>query len=249
MILLVFAGASPSPLSAQEADADLPKWSLDSEAGVSIFFGASDQTTIATKAKLTRESRLFEAETDLSYLYGEATDGEGITFVNKRSWSVAASLGYRGFAWVNPYSQASASSSLEKKIELRYDAGAGAKFTVLQSDVTKLNFALAVLAEKTIQSGDQNGDSQVLARWAGELHFRRTFTDGRVVFEASSKYNPVFDELANYTVEAGSSVGFKLSEIISLKFSVVDNYDSRAKARGAESNNDGRVLFSVLSSF
>jgi hypothetical protein len=69
------------------------------------------------------------------------------------------------------------------------------------------------------------------------------------VVEGKAVYSPVFDEADNYVVSAESSIAFKLSEIISLKLSVVDNYDSRAKDRGARDNNDGRVLFSVLSSF
>ncbi len=245
----LLSGLLPGVAGAQEAEEPLPRWSLDSEAGASVFFGASDQTTVATKVKLTRTSALFQVENDLTYLYGEASDGEGVTFVNKRSWSVGSTLDYRGFSWLNPYGFGSVSSSLEKKIERRYKGGGGAKFTALESDVSTLDFALAVLAEKTIQSSPTDGESQVLARWAGEFGFRRTFSEERVVFETTGQYNPVFDQFANYTVEAGSSLAFKLSEIISLKLSVEDNYDSRAKARGAASNNDGRVLFSVLSSF
>jgi hypothetical protein len=71
----------------------------------------------------------------------------------------------------------------------------------------------------------------------------------RVVIAAEMEYNPVFDQFENYTVLAEGSVAFQLSEIVSLKLSVVDNYDSRAKTRGARGNNDGRVLFGVLSAF
>jgi len=50
-------------------------------------------------------------------------------------------------------------------------------------------------------------------------------------------------------VKAESSLAFRLSEVVSLKVSVRDNFDSQAKKRGAVSNNDGRVLFSVLAAF
>ena len=53
-------------------------------------------------------------------------------------------------------------------------------------------------------------------------------------------------QLENYTFQAESSLAFRLSEVVSLKMSVRDNFDSGAKDRGAVSNNDGRVLFSVL---
>jgi len=244
LFLLVFS----TPLHAQE-DPPPPDWSFQSEIGASVFFGASDQTTVATTIGVDRKGARFELENDFSYLYGEATTEEGGTFVNKRSWSVGSNLDYLGFSRVNPYMFGSALSSLEKAIEIRYKWGAGAKLTALDSEVSKLDFALAVLGERTKEDSPDNGDTEVLARWSGEFNLQRRFSEGRTVFEAKANYSPVLDEAANYTVTAESSIAFKLSEIISLKLSVVDNYDSRAKTRGALDNNDGRILFSVLSSF
>jgi len=241
--------AGPSLLRAQEADPSPPEWNLESEVGASIFFGASDQTTIATSVGVTRRSERFDLGNSLAYLYGEATTEEGATSVNKRSWTVGSNLNYRGFTWVNPYVFGSVLSSLEKAIEIRYKGGAGGKITLLDSDVSRLNVGLAVLGEKTIQRDATDGGSEVLARWSGEFNLRRSFSEGRTVFDSKANYSPVFDQADNYTITAESSLSFKLSEIISLKLSVVDNYDSRAKNRGARDNNDGRVLFSVLSSF
>lgn len=243
----VFSG--PSRLQAQEEPADSTEWRLESEVGASVFFGASDQTTVATAVGAMRRSRRFELEGDLAYLYGEATNEEGATSVNKRSWTVGSNLNYRGFTRVNPYIFGNVLSSLEKAIEIRYKGGAGGKVTILDSDVSRLNFGLAVLGEKTIQRDPDNGDSEILGRWSGQFNFRRSFSNDRTVLEAKANYSPVFDQADNFTVTAESSLAFKLSEIISLKLSIVDNYDSRAKDRGARDNNDGRVLFSVLSSF
>ncbi len=236
-------------LRAQEEEPPGADWSFEGEVGASVFFGASDQTTVATNIGVDRKGSRFEVESDLSYLYGEATGEEGNTFVNKRSWSVGGNLDYRGFSWVNPYIFGNALSSLEKAIEVRYKGGAGAKLTAIESQETRLDLAVAVLGERTVERSAGNGDSEVLARWTGEVQFRRSFSQERTVFQAKADYNPVFDEFANYTIQAETSLAFKLSEIISLKLSVVDHYDSRAEDRGAADNNDGRVLFSVLSSF
>ena len=43
-----------------------------------------------------RESQLFELKNDLSFLYGETSNDEGESSVNKRSWEMAANLDYRG---------------------------------------------------------------------------------------------------------------------------------------------------------
>jgi hypothetical protein len=238
-----------SPLSAQEEEQPPVDWSFESEVGASIFFGASDQTTVATRVGVDRKGARFELENDLSYLYGEASGESGNTFVNKRSWAAESNLDYRGFSRLNPYMFGSALSSLEKAIEVRYKWGAGAKLTALESETSSLDFGLAFLGEKTVEDSPTNGDSELLARWSGEFNLRRSFSGERTVFQAKANYSPVFDHSDNYTVTAEGSIAFKLSEIISLKLSVVDNYDSRAEARGAGDNNDGRVLFSVLSSF
>jgi hypothetical protein len=248
-LLLALFLSGPASLLAQDEAPPPPDWSFESEIGASVFFGASDQTTVATKVGVDRKGPSFELENDFSYLYGEATDETGNTFVNKRSWAIASNLDYRGFTRLNPYLFGSALSSLEKAIAIRYKGGAGAKLTVLESEASHLDFALAVLAERTVEDSPDNGDSEVLARWSGGFTLRRAFSEGRTVFEAKADYDPVFDEFDNFTVTAESSIAFRLSRVISLKLSVVDNYDSKAEDRGARDNNDGRVLFSVLSSF
>ena len=249
LFFIPLALLATSPILAQEEAPPAVDWSGEGEIGASVFFGASDQTTVAVAFGLDRKGPRFQLENDLSYLYGEASNDAGEGAVNKRSWAVASNLDYRGFTWVNPYVFGGVLSSLEKAIKIRYKGGAGAKLTVLDSEATRLKFAVAVLGEKTVERSSDNGDSEILARWAGEADFRHAFSGGRTVFEAKGNYSPVFEDRENFTATAESSIAFKLTEIISLKLSVVDNYDSRAKDRGALDNNDGRVLFSVLSAF
>ncbi|MGD2123632.1 MAG: cytochrome c oxidase assembly protein [Gemmatimonadota bacterium] len=250
MATLLLAG--PGLAQAQAGDPDAPPavdWSIETEVGASIFFGAKDQTTVATELGVVRDSHRFELETDASFLYGESTDEEGGDFVNKRSWDLGANLDYRGFSWVNPYIFGSAHSSLEKKIHRRYKAGGGAKLTALESDVSRLDFAAALLVEQTSGTTENDGTSEWAGRWTGQAEFKRSFSEDRAVFEAKVDYSPKFQQVDDYTVEAESSLAFRLSEVVSLKLSVRDNFDSRAKTRGAISNNDGRVLFSVLAAF
>ncbi len=244
--------ASPAFAEAQSESAappPPPAWSFETEAGASFFFGATDQTTVAAEMGMNRESRLFEFQSGLAFLYGEVTDGEGESFVNKRSWELAANLDYRGFSWLNPFVLGSAVSSLEKKIHRRYKAGTGAKLTALDSDVSKLEFASAILVEQTVSSEEGNGSKEWLSRWTWAMFFRRSFSEERAVFEAGVDYNPKFRQLDDFTFQAESSLAFRLSEVLRLKLSVRDNFDNGAKDRGAVSNNDGRVLFSVLAAF
>ena len=243
------AGPWPRSFHQEQDSAPRVEWNLDTEVGASVFFGASDQTTVATKISSARMGPRFEVEGEAAYMYGESTDAEGNSFVNKRFWEIGTNLNYRGFSRVNPYVFGQVLSSLEKKIDIRYHGGAGAKATLRDTDRTRIDLAVAVLAEMTVEDAPDNGEDELLARWTGSFKLRRSFSEERVVLETETRYNPVFDEFDNYTISSESSLGFRLSEIISLKLSLVDNYDSRAEERGARSNNDGRILFSVLASF
>ena len=256
---LLLVGSGQAQAAAQSAtqgsgqvDAAAPppvEWALETEIGASLFFGASDQTTVATELGINRESQRFELQSDLSFLYGETTDSEGESSVTKRSWEVGGNLDYQGFTWVNPYVFGSALSSLEKRIHRRFKAGSGAKLTVLDTEVSRFDFATAILVEQTISSEEEDGQEEWLGRWTGQAKYRRTFSEERAVFEASLDYNPKFQQLNNFTFEAESSLAFRLSEIVSLKLSVQDQFDNQAKKRGAISNNEGRALFSVLAAF
>jgi hypothetical protein len=244
--------ASPGLAEAQAESASPPpppEWTIETEIGASVFFGATEQTTVATELGVGRESLRFEFESGLSFLYGETTDDEGESSVNKRSWELAANLDYRGFSWLNPFVLGSALSSLEKKIHRRYKGGGGAKLMAVDTEVSRLVFAAAVLVEQTVSSEEGNGGEEWLGRWTGAVKFRRSFSEERAVFEASMDYNPKFQQLNDFTFEAESSLAFRISDIVSLKLSVHDNFDNQAKSRGAVSNNDGRVLFSVLAAF
>jgi hypothetical protein len=246
-VLLLPSGLPP--LSAQEGEEPQRPWSFESEVGASMFFGASDQTSISTRLAADRKGSVFELDNRGSFLYGEATTEEGLTYVNKRSWEVGSNLSYRGFSRLNPYVFAKGLSSFERRIHRRYNAGAGGRVTVMDDRRSRLDFSLALLAERTLEEAGDGGDDELLARWTGRVRFRRSFSDARMVLSSEAEYNPVFDQFANFTVKSESSLSFALSRVVSLKLSLVDNYDSRAKDRGARSNNDGRLLFSVLGSF
>ena len=103
--------------------------------------------------------------------------------------------------------------------------------------------------EQTLGTSDSGAEAEWVGRWTGQARFRRSFSEDRAVFQASLDYNPQFQKIENYTLRAETSLAFRLSEVVSLKLSVRDTYDSRAKERGAISNNDGRFLVSVLAAF
>ncbi len=234
------------PIAAQSA----VQWRVEGELGASVFFGNRDQATVTSRAQMERADSSYEFSTKADFAYGEATDDAGVAFVNKRSWSVGSNVDYHPFSRVSPFIFGTVQSSFEQKIGLRYDVGAGGKINIVRNDVSRVDFRGALLVEQT-RSADQNGvgGDKTLARWLGVLRVRRTLDEGRITFNCETSYQPVFDDLGDYTVDFESSIAFQLSEVISLKLSLVDKFDSGAKDRGARTNNDGQLFFSVLSSF
>jgi putative membrane protein len=247
--LLPMDARAQDPSSGDTAEENPVSWTVESELGASVFFGAKHQTTVATELGVTRDSRLLEVETDYSFLYGEATNDAGDNFVNNRSWEIGANLNYRGFSGLNPYVFGGTLSSLEKRIRRRHKAGGGAKLTAVESEVSRLDLAAALAVEQTLGTSGSGAEAEWVGRWTGQARFRRSFSEDRAVFQASLDYNPQFQKIENYTLTAETSLAFRVSEIVSLKLSVRDNFDSRAKERGAISNNDGRFLVSVLAAF
>ena len=250
LVTLVGLMAVTHPALAQATAQSAVQWTVQGEVGASVFFGNRDQTTLTSRAQMERADSSYEFSTKADFAYGEAEDDAGTAFVNKRSWSVGSNVDYHPFSRVSPFIFGTVQSSFEKKIDLRYDAGAGGKVNIVRNDVSRVDFRGALLVEQT-RPADSNGggEDETLARWLGVLRVRRTLDDGRVTFESETQYQPVFDAFDNFTIDFEGSVAFELSEVISLKLSLVDKYDSGAKDRGARTNNDGQLFFSVLSSF
>lgn len=217
---------------------------------MSLFFGNSEQTIATTRASVTRTGSATEVDGEFQFNYGEATGPDGVAFVAKRSWLTRVTGQYRPFNPVSPFAVASIESSFEKRIDVRYNAGLGARVNAISTPRTTLNWSVALLGEKTEFDEEVGpGAEEELARWSTSLKVRRTLADEGVVFNSETSYRPEFDAFDRFTLSSTSSLSYALSDDLSMKVSFIDNYDSEAEARGARSNNDGQITFGLLSSF
>jgi hypothetical protein len=236
------------PAGAQEPPPEDGPWSFEGELGASVFFGNTDQTTVSSRAATTRADSTYEFESDASFIYSEATGETGNAFVAKRSWDVQTGLDYHPYARVSPFVFGTGESSFERRIAFRYQAGAGAKLTMIRNERSRVDLSGAVLAEQTwVRDGP--GDPDGLARLSTRLRGRRAFSDGRPTLQTVNFYRPALDDFGNFVFESESSLGYDLTSVVTLKVSFKDTYDSEAVERGADTNNDGQILFSVLRSF
>lgn len=235
----------PSSAAAQDED---KSWELGTEVGASVFFGASDQTAVLFRADYTLEGEHLEFNASGGFDYGEAEDESGTSFVNKRSWSLGSELDYEAGDWA-PFVFASGEGSFKRQIDLRLSGGAGTRYNFIRNDRTRFDISVAVLAERTdarVAPGEPE-EVETLARWSNRLRFNQKFGGDRAEFQAVAFYRPSFQEPGtDYTVDLESSLAFSLNGTVSFKVSLVDKYDALATTRGATSNNDGRLFFSIL---
>lgn len=243
-ILVLAAATFPSAgLLAQE-------WNAEGEVGASVFFGNTDQVSVTTRAAVERGDSILEFSGDVGFNYGQATDADGLSIVNKRSWLSRINLDYRPYSRLSPFFFARVERSLEKRLALRHSSGLGGKILFVLTERTRLDLSASLLAERTRPMGEiSREDDRTLARWSARLRFRRTFGDDRMTFNSENSYQPVFNTFNDFTFNSKNSLSFELTQVIALRLSFVDNFDSGAVTRGARTNNDGEILFSVISRF
>jgi hypothetical protein len=239
-------GLAASPAPAQD---DARRFRFETELGASLFFGNTEQVTFTNRSQASRADSVMEVALGWNVTYGEATDESGDTFVNRRSWITMGSLDFRPHSRLTPFLFGSLEASLQKRIDRRFSGGAGAKLTFVRSDASLLDLSAAILAERTRPRADPPVPPELQARWSVRSRARRSFDEDRLALAAEALYVPAFDDPSDFTFRGATSLSFALSSVVSLKFSFVDEYDSGAKGRGARTNNDGQLLFSILSRF
>lgn len=244
--LLLFGTLLPPTLQAQEEGS---RFQFETELGASLFFGNTEQVTFTNRSELSRADSTAEVSLGWDITYGEATDEEGVTFVNRRSWAAVSSLDFRPHARVSPFLFGTLEASFQKRLKRRFSGGAGAKLTFVDSEVALADLSGAALVERTVPTAEGPTDPEVQARWSVRSRLRRSFDEDRLALSLEALYIPAFDDPGDFTFRGSSSIAFALLSVVSLKLSFVDAYDSGARARGARTNNDGQLLFSILSRF
>ncbi len=231
------------------AQAQPPDWKIETEANASVFFGNSDQRVIATRGEVVRVDSLLEVEASMRFAYADAAVRGEDREVTKRSWIAALSADHRPYARYTPFLFGSVESSFEKRITRRYSAGLGGKLTFARTPRTETSVSLALVGERTNAAATiaPSGDG-TLARWSSRFKARHAFDD-RLSFTHETYYRPSVRSASDFNVASSSAIAYQLRESVSLTFSFVDSYDSEARRRGANSNNDGQILAGVLARF
>jgi hypothetical protein len=242
---LASAALASSALHAQESQ----PWKYDAELGASVFFGASEQTAVLIRNRLDWKEDRLEFSAAGGFDYGEAKDADDVRFVNKRSWTVETSADYLPGGRASPFIFATAEGSYERQIALRVSGGAGGKYRFIDTDRTRLDASIAALLERTDPRPRPGLEHDVtsIGRWSGRLRARQTFADAGEL-QLVTFFRPNMADLDDHTWDLTASAQYALTSVLGVRVSLVNRYDSLATDRGARSNTDGRLFFSVLAS-
>lgn len=229
------AGAPEDPAGTRSAEGEL---------GASVFFGNTEQITLTHRASVGMAGPRIEATLSWDVTYGETTDEAGMTLVSRRDWSVATAVDYAPRARFSPFVLATLESSLQKRVNARIAGGGGAKWTPLRSERGRLDASLAALVERTEPRGA--GPSELLGRWSARVRGERNWDEGRVQFSTVNLWVPALRDIRDYTLRSTHSLAFALNSRVALKASLVESWDTGARDRGARTNRDGQLFFSIL---
>ena len=250
-LVLLFAIALPWAAPPGEAMAQERDWKAEGELGGNLFFGNREQSQLSSRILVERADSLFESSSEFRFAYGEVTDRDGVRQVNRRSWSAAASLDFRPMERYRPFVSGRMESAFERRIALRYNAGAGVRMSWARDRRNRVDLSASILAERTYAREDGRGTEEDvgLARWASSVRVRRSYFDDRLSLDSNNSYRPVFDSFGNFTLSTRNAVSYNLTEVVALRVAVITDYDSGAVERGAETNRDGQVQVTVVARF
>lgn len=246
-VLLPLLLATP-PIAAQDAAREVD-WDVQAELSGSFFFGNTEQTVFSTRAGVGRSDSAVALKSDVRFTYGETRDAEGVELVTKRGWLASVSLDLQPYAWTSPFLIGTIESSLEKRIDMRYNAGLGNKVVVLRSPESEVSLSLALLGEwSRFADTPPTGVQESLVRWSARFRAKHD-VNSHLTLRTETYYRPEVRSAGRFTMTSTSSVGYRMKKWATLQLSFLDSYDSEARGRGARTNNDGQMVVGVMTTF
>lgn len=210
IVAALLAAAAP-PSAAQ--DAPPPAWRTQLELGFNGASGNSSFAVLRTGFTVTH-LRTEQAEIELTGLfrYGES-EGELIA----RDWKAAAKMDLVPSGRWSPFLFANLSGDELRRIDLRSEGGAGAKYTFVGGEERELSLSVAGLY--SWEDYEQVPELAALpaektARWSARARARRAFGDTQV--QHATFYQPVWDTLDDYVLTAATSISTALLGDLSL---------------------------------
>ena len=239
--------SAPAPPPAAAVPAALPplpdKWKLKAGLSASVLYGNREQRILGARWDLSRADSAVELRADMQTSYGEASTETEARQVFKRIWLGNLSADLQPYAPVSPFVFVTLESNLEKRIQGRYSAGAGAKQTLLRTERSEASLSAGLLGEQLVPRADAAGvvNDRALTRWSFRGKLRHMIGDRTRILHTTF-WRPDVHRASEYLVQSQTDMEFKATNQLALTLSLMHNYDTEATGRGARTNTDGQML-------
>lgn len=243
LAVLLVAGA---PLVREPANA---QWSGRIRTSGSILFGAGEQRVVGAMGSIAHKDSSLKLDAMLDVVYGDAKPADQIRRVTRRTQRAAFSADIRPFAALSPFVTLTLESSFEQRVARRHGLSVGAIHTFVRDSSTEASLSAAILDERrrpiaTATATPTPAAASRVTRWSlrGRVQHQigKRFRASHVTF-----YQPALQSSAHYLVRSTSESRLGLTKVLGLTTSLLVNYDSEARDRGAPVNHDGQLLFGV----
>lgn len=232
-------------LGAQE-----PGWSGSAQGSGNALFGAAHTRLVAATLETGRADSTLQIRSQLQLSYGDDWTEDNGRQITARATKFSLGVDVVPFARFSPFWFGSAESSLQQRINRRFDSGLGGKLTFVRTAPTALDFSLALLLERTTPLVLDGASTPITTRtrWSARFRVRHQLTPA-LGFSHVTFYQPTVDHPGAYTIDTLTQLEDRLWAALSFTLSLHDVFDSEARLRGATSDHDGQLLFGLRTAF
>jgi uncharacterized protein DUF481 len=237
--LAVLFGLLAVPVHGQDAP-DL--WRAQLELGFNGSSGNSSFGILRTGGALSRlQTETYEFEISALVRYGKSEErviADDMRSTIKFDWKPASDF--------SPFTFVTASRDQIRKIDVRVNGGAGAKWTFVRTEGerTKASFSLAATADYedfALEAGSTEEETRNTLRWSTRLKLDHTFGSGAKISHVTF-WQPKADGFSDYIVEMTNTLSTKLLSNLALAIEHEFIHDA-VPAPGAKPNDQ---KFSVV---
>jgi len=228
-VLLAVGVGLPGAGLAQEAapattDTTPDRWDAAIEFGFNGSTGNTRLTVLTTGFRVKHlETDRYELEWSAAFRYGESDD-EVIarSFESGLGWDL-----WPEAAW-SPFAFATLERDAFRRIDLRSNAGVGAKRTFVREENAEVSLSAAVLHDYenfTTPTDEDAVADRTNARWSIRARGHRQFENG-LRFDHVTFYKPIWDDGTDYNIDSNTKVTILVSDRIGLNLSYTFRRDS-----------------------
>jgi len=226
-------------------------WQRSAQISANVWYGGAHTRVVSSELSVGHADSSFSVRGGMRFGYADDRDADGPRRVTARATEASLGIDYRPFDRWSPFLLGGGETNLQQRIAQRLSVGAGAKLTLLHKNRDDLSLSLALLSEQTraLAPADSVARVATRTRWSLRFRYRRQLTPTLWVSHVTFYQPAVSLPGARYTADATTQLEAAVTSVVSLTATLRNRYDSEARLRGAQSNNDGQFLLGLRARF